>query len=475
MKGVSRKNVLGTMVKSASVLMLGGQLRNAGAQQGSNPRDSHTVKNYGAIGNGLADDADAFQAAMAAAAAAGGGDVEVAAGTYKLTAGLHCPSTVSLRAQGRVILKAHHNGSVIKISDGNGVNESTALTCTTLEGISFDNAPGFKPLAYVEIGDGAALKNGINVTLERCFFMRCAATYGVLNSRGYNLTVERCVFNSFAGIGIATRNSFNDNPYWSYAVSLYGCDFTNITGKALDIGAGYVHVFGGVIESCSQGAIDVLTSASGLYRANCSFYGVHFEQIPEFILRNGARQKHSNLQVKFDSCIFNAGAATPNVMILGNRNSQAQAQFSNCTSNGGIRFVGGLLTFSNSYEVFDASHSRGARVNIPQGWTLGAVGANPVSFKHQLNVSEGGGGGALILCSHQSSSGNATVTELFLIRYGNDSGIFSATSVCRSAGADPATFRFFVDAGHNLQVASSGPGYSRYQVVADMRGEQTGF
>lgn len=66
-------------------------------------RESPTVADYGAVGDGVADDTASIQAALTAMAAAGGGIVTVPPGIYKLTAKITVPSYVMLRGPQWVI------------------------------------------------------------------------------------------------------------------------------------------------------------------------------------------------------------------------------------------------------------------------------------------------------------------------------------------------------------------------------------
>lgn len=60
-------------------------------------RESITPQDFGAVGDGVADDTTAFQNALAAAA---GGELRIPAGQYKLTAGLTVPVTTRIRGAG---------------------------------------------------------------------------------------------------------------------------------------------------------------------------------------------------------------------------------------------------------------------------------------------------------------------------------------------------------------------------------------
>lgn len=63
------------------------------------------ARDYGTVGDGVADDRAAINAALTAAAAAGGGEVFLAPGSYRVTGSIDVPSRCSLRGAGRGITK----------------------------------------------------------------------------------------------------------------------------------------------------------------------------------------------------------------------------------------------------------------------------------------------------------------------------------------------------------------------------------
>lgn len=60
-------------------------------------RELVSVKDFGAVGDGVADDTDAIRKAIAAVAAAGGGEVRLPNGRYRITDTIRVPSFVVLR------------------------------------------------------------------------------------------------------------------------------------------------------------------------------------------------------------------------------------------------------------------------------------------------------------------------------------------------------------------------------------------
>lgn len=82
-------------------------------------KESVSVKDFGAVGDGVADDTAKIQAALDAVQASGGGMVWLPAGTYKTTAALSLPALVSLEGEGQFsIIRAYScNGLSIQSSN----------------------------------------------------------------------------------------------------------------------------------------------------------------------------------------------------------------------------------------------------------------------------------------------------------------------------------------------------------------------
>lgn len=90
-------------------------------------RDVVSVKDFGAVGDGVADDTAAIQAAITAASAAGGGRVRLPAGSYKVGSALTVPTYVSLVGDGAKatkILRAF-TGDFISLGGYCGIEELT--------------------------------------------------------------------------------------------------------------------------------------------------------------------------------------------------------------------------------------------------------------------------------------------------------------------------------------------------------------
>lgn len=429
-------------------------------------RETVSVKDFGAVGDGVANDTAAIVAAIAAVGAQG--SVLLPSGNYRTTSTIELPNLVNLIGHGAQITAAH-NGIVIQAI---GIPQGSASRNSNLiSSIRFSNASGFTPLVYIDIGRETPRGLGLSVTIEKCLFIQCAATFGVRNLIGYGTTLKQCVFNSFTGTCVKTRSQGNSGTlpayYWTFSLNMYACDIVNITGKGVDVDAGDVMLYGGVIEGCSAGGIDFLTG-SQVGRQSVGVIGVHFESNTSFHIRC-SNPAASQGMLTVQTCRFYQGSSASSALIL----NTCHATLIDCHSSPGGTITGYIVRMINCYGMFGAG-STATRLTT-DNWVqpIGQPSGGPTvvaTLGKQVNVNaSNGGGAALILCSHQNSTGNATNAELFLIRYGNNGNNYSAESIKRSAGTDTSTYSFSVDVDGFLTV-SSGDGNARYMVVANMCG-----
>jgi hypothetical protein len=135
----SKDNIPGLSTDSADLTFLQAGTGAVTRTVQSKLRDTVSVMDFGAVGDGVTDDTAAINAALAAS-----DDVFVPAGTYKITSTISIPQRKSLRGVGYKsrLAATIASGAVISITSGNGPTEVSGfrITGTATTGVSVNNA-----------------------------------------------------------------------------------------------------------------------------------------------------------------------------------------------------------------------------------------------------------------------------------------------------------------------------------------------
>lgn len=426
---------------------------------------SNNVKQYGAKGDGIADDTLAVQSAINRPNA---NCVGFPSGTYKVTNTLTVLTNITLKGEGYPVIKAYHNGDVFQAIGIPGVNifpDNKVI----FEGLSFKNNLANTPASYIRLGNSDSIPvtyvHSVNdAEINGCSFQSCAATYVIDNNRGFGLTIRGCLFTAItADAVLKLRQNQNELPYWSYGVNVHSSDFTGITGKAIESDGGDLTIFGGIIEGCSLGGVEAGINTAYLGSQPVSFYGTYFEQNSEFHFKSN----NDRVNASFHGSKFVGGGLNGNRILIA---GASHATFYNCSSpNTSPIIIGGNIRqygcsyMSGNIQSNNSFHS-------DKQTLLTSTPDTPLALGPLLNVNGSiGGGGALIICSHSTGGALACNAELFFIMFGVNGNRFTVQSVSRIVGADTTAYTFSVDADGYLQVASAA-GNARYHVIAQTNG-----
>lgn len=159
------------------------------------------VKDYGAVGDGVADDASAIQAAINAANAAGGGTVSIPAGTYKINSELETTGSY-------IYIRCDYRATIIR---------GSSSMQYMLKNFNSSYAPtGYGGRSHLRVDGGVWDVNGTNFTTSctaiifaHASFVRVSDVmvinvvdwHGVEVNACFNVIIEDCVF---AGLRIVT-------------------------------------------------------------------------------------------------------------------------------------------------------------------------------------------------------------------------------------------------------------------------------
>lgn len=283
---------------------------------GTGSTTSFSVIDYGAVGNGVADDTAAIQSAITAVIAAGGGTVFFPAGTYKITSGITIgSSSVFLRGAGGYasIISAPNGVDAVTFSGsyaGGGVEDLRIVgpgysTASSGTGIKINNAAAIvienvtiegTYNGFVNQGSGAVANRLIGVDVAKVkndaflitggnntYYKNCTtfqdtgfpggAGWRVTNSNG-GPWLENCVAQQNTTGLLLKTNSSGDSVFNVFATN---CDFDLCanSGVTIDTATNGGTVFSVQLANCRGGfntwaGIDISgTGSTNIMLSNC--------------------------------------------------------------------------------------------------------------------------------------------------------------------------------------------------------------
>lgn len=223
---------------------------------------------YNAVGNGLADDRGAIQAALDAAGALGGGIVFLPAGTYKISNGLSVPSNTQLMGVGDASVITGPAGAVPGVGVGAttifALIVSAGTTCARVSRLKIDlNANGTTSNG-IQFGEYLVLGATSGGMIEGCtvvFKVPSAHQYGIYGKCADQLKVLNCrVLGPSSGAITNTEG-----------IEIFGCRDVEVSGNYVEKTQGgiYVKTENGVNNSPTADVIvsrnTVEQCATGIY------------------------------------------------------------------------------------------------------------------------------------------------------------------------------------------------------------------
>ena len=193
------------------------------------------IRSFGAVGDGVADDTFAIQAAIDALAATGG-IVTCPPGTYRITATLKMRTNVTLLGSAGAIIKQGNGGALASLLtfdtyaaanatidgltiNGNGANCTPSLANNLI--VSAQSGTEIKNCLLTDAPGNALLLSGYTPVVSNCTF---------LTIRGAGCQLHGAV-PQFASRGIIRNNLFSNVSM--YAIPLLWSDSKNISGNQL--------------------------------------------------------------------------------------------------------------------------------------------------------------------------------------------------------------------------------------------------
>jgi hypothetical protein len=208
-----------------------------------------SVLDFGAVGDGVANDTVAIQAAIDSCLASGA-TMYVPAGKYRLTAQVNIPVYSNVFERGLIIQGEGWASRFIIDHAGTGFY----VTCIPSFGIY---QVEFRDLYFTDgttSPDKIIHNNGaINTLVRDCKFHNATVGTGcVVNDNAYGLTLQGCVFATITGTGAFYAQVANISTY-SFVNSIVDCDFSAVSVGVEMQGCNAFLVSNTVFQECNIG------------------------------------------------------------------------------------------------------------------------------------------------------------------------------------------------------------------------------
>jgi hypothetical protein len=396
-----------------------------------------SVKDYGAIGNGVADDTDAVAAAFAAAPT--GALVVFPNGTYKLTSVNVSGKAVSLHGYGATINSSSASGAFYKTDHGNKLRvEGFTFVCSgsgrAVNHQSTETTTAYDELEVVNctftMGSGVY---GIycvgtrEARISRCTFYNSSSGCGIYFSKAVAPFVSNCLFIGGGYAGKAVDYPGTGTAYdaglvlrdceimgWEYGLHVVGCDWLVVNGCTIDYNTNSIiltaqdgaNIANNYIGSVGANPALVMSSDAGITPTFCH----------KIVVQNNTFTGHYEGGNTYD-CILVAGTTDPDEIQISNNNIHFYTRYGISFDMGGQR----LTIKENSF---------GPRSTF---------GVAPI-----YNTATGGDGGVIVKDNY--FTGNTTITAMNLsaacVNVNGNIGctLNVASQVVVPNGADTATF-----------------------------------
>jgi hypothetical protein len=238
-------------------------------------RESVSVKDFGAVGDGVANDTTAIQAALTYANSLSGTTIFVPEGTYKCTSSLNIYAGTTLEGEGKT-------NSILSFNNtGDGIKSTFAINSSSAANINLNNLRIINTNAS-NIGGGYVDVGGTFVNVFNCYFT--GWKYGIIFDQTEIASIDLCEFiSSYVGVWLVngadhtvsalpfftnritiSRNGFNSAPACIASILDDGGSAHSIVNN--NFNAGLI----GIRAACVTGLL--ISGNEGEVQLDCDIY-----------------------------------------------------------------------------------------------------------------------------------------------------------------------------------------------------------
>lgn len=376
------------------------------------------VKTYGALGDGVTNDTAAFNAAFASSL-----PVYVPPGTYLLNA------LTAITNASPLMYGEGRQSKLLFDTAGNGLDFDPGIAHQNrnlvLRDLAFDNVNNV-PASFIKCTDH------LNTVFERLYFSDCAATWCVDHAGSYGTRFRDCVFSDVTGGGVKLRDDGGVATF-SLLTQFNGCDFTRLTGTAIDHESGaFLNLTDTVVEGCGAG-VKMRSTAANLEAWNATFINAYFESNTGDDISMPSDVNYW-CTLTLISCTL---VGAPNISLgakskltaIGCNNSGGNV----CTVTGSANAGVDLYNCGSGSFVQSGAFRWNDFLQAPLFYNVAWSGAGTQSLG--INVNAGGGGRVfLLMISRQSGAGNSVAAIAYMVRCGFDGDNYTVTTLASDVG-----------------------------------------